>query len=451
MAVDTAAGAGALHFGMMVRRHRIRIGLTQRELADFSTISVRAIRDIEQGRARRPRTDTVRLLADGLRLGPRARAAFETAANRGMAGRALKEGFRAEPPGPPAVLDPIVGREREAAVIEDELGSGAERLVTIVGLGGVGKTRLAVEVAGRLRATARFPVLWYTMPGSSARTGGDLVGGDFTDVTRGCVEDVFGSGDGQGVGAFAELAGDGPALLVVDGLGRPEPRPDRLARLLRECPDLRLLVTADEPCGVRGERQFLLAPLEAPGPDGDPADAPAVRLFHALADRTARRAHRAPAETALAAEICRRLDGVPLALRAAASWLLIYDLETLLRCLAAGPAELLDHLAGTDGDSGLREALERCVGRLPAADAELLAVLSAGDGGFSLDDVVALTGRSLPASGRVVRDLLLRGLVRTSQEPGRPPFRVLEMVRATAARMPEQLPFGAPRRVSHGL
>ncbi|MEU0991527.1 helix-turn-helix domain-containing protein, partial [Streptomyces sp. NPDC005953] len=58
--------------GALIRAHRLRIGLTQRELADLSTISVRAIRDLEHGRATRPRTDTVRLMADALRLGPRA-------------------------------------------------------------------------------------------------------------------------------------------------------------------------------------------------------------------------------------------------------------------------------------------------------------------------------------------------------------------------------------------
>lgn len=69
--------------GALIRGHRLRIGLTQRELADLSTISVRAIRDLEKGKALRPRADTVRLIADGLRLGPRARAALEDAARRG--------------------------------------------------------------------------------------------------------------------------------------------------------------------------------------------------------------------------------------------------------------------------------------------------------------------------------------------------------------------------------
>ncbi len=81
---DTIAATAAL--GTLIHGHRLRIGLTQRELADLSTISVRAIRDLEKGKAQRPRTDTLRLIADALRLGPRARTALEEAGRRGHRG-----------------------------------------------------------------------------------------------------------------------------------------------------------------------------------------------------------------------------------------------------------------------------------------------------------------------------------------------------------------------------
>ena len=100
MTTSTAPGTADVppQFGVLMRRHRLRIGLTQRELADLSTISVRAIRDLEQGRATRPRSDTVRLIADGLRLGPRARADLESAAHQGRRSAALHERFTAAPP-----------------------------------------------------------------------------------------------------------------------------------------------------------------------------------------------------------------------------------------------------------------------------------------------------------------------------------------------------------------
>ncbi|GAA4445072.1 hypothetical protein GCM10023148_51990 [Actinokineospora soli] len=79
MAIQTGIEATETEFGRLLRRHRERVGLTQRELADLSTISVRAIRDLEQGRARKPRPDTVRLIADGLRLGGQAHADLDAA------------------------------------------------------------------------------------------------------------------------------------------------------------------------------------------------------------------------------------------------------------------------------------------------------------------------------------------------------------------------------------
>lgn len=81
---DTVTATAAI--GTLIRGHRLRIGLTQQELADLSTISVRAIRDLEKGKAQRPRPDTIRLIADGLRLGPRARTALEDAVRRGHRG-----------------------------------------------------------------------------------------------------------------------------------------------------------------------------------------------------------------------------------------------------------------------------------------------------------------------------------------------------------------------------
>lgn len=119
-------------FGGLLRTHRERAGLTQRHLADLTTLSERAIRDLECGRARRPRPATVRLLADGLTLRAEKRAAFLASA-RGTV----------PPPG-------LLGRDAELAVLAELLGEDGDRLVTITGVGGVGKTRLAMAAATRL-------------------------------------------------------------------------------------------------------------------------------------------------------------------------------------------------------------------------------------------------------------------------------------------------------------
>lgn len=438
MSIDIQSGEDVPLFGSLVRQHRTRIGLTQRELAEFSTISVRAIRDLEQGRARRPRQDTIRLIADSLRLGARARADLEAAAGEGRTSWAMKAGYEAEPPAPPFAAPAQLGREAETQILVDELATGAERLVTIVGIDGVGRTRLALEVANRLHATDGTPVLWCPVTGP---TGGDRL----STLVRSVADQLLDTGDrthldgADDVTALLEVVADRPPLLVLDGVQR-RPRPDRFLELLRDCPGLRILVTATYPLGVPGERQFLLNPLAVMGESDHPGlDAPAVRLFVEQARRV--RPDFAPdtAERKLIAEICWRLDGVPQAVHAAASWLVVYDIATLHRCLHDSPAGLWQHLAGPDGDTDLRETLDRRLADLPATDRDLLDALCTRGEMFELADVMALTGRNLPDSGRAVRALVLYGLIRPVYTAGRSRFRILHLVRAarlTTRRVP---------------
>ncbi|MGO4630895.1 AAA family ATPase [Streptomyces sp. 2RAF24] len=485
--------------GTLIRGHRRRIGLTQRELADLSTISVRAIRDLEKGKALRPRADTIRLIADALRLGPRARTALEESVSRGHqsgAGRFLLP----ERCAPPVPLHPLIGREAEAAILAEELRSGAERLVTVVGLSGVGKTRLALETAARLHANG-FPVLWHTAPGAVTdclpATDEDPFAALVTDcaaylqgagapadagrphgggapATR-AVADPYGSADGHRPGgggaspsaslsafpsaspssspssssassgelpplALAAALGDREALLVLDGVDTARLDFSRLARLRRELPGLRLLLTADTPWDVPGERLFLLAPLEAPLPAGPAApgtgvDAPAVRFLLARLRRM--RPELLPDEQTLAhtAWIAHRLDGHPLALAAAASWLGVCDLPTLRDIVESDPGAVLDHLADGHGGSRLRDRVARTLAALPPEQRTLLTTLCAaqdtsGAPDFGLADVVRLTGRPLPDAGRTVRALLIGGVIRPSTDHGRSGFRVLCVVRA---------------------
>ncbi|MFF0476883.1 helix-turn-helix domain-containing protein [Streptomyces sp. NPDC004284] len=428
---DTTTATAAL--GTLIRGHRLRIGLTQQELADLSTISVRAIRDLEKGKAQRPRTDTIRLIADGLRLGPRARTALEDAVRRGHRGSAGTRHLTAERQAPPVPLHPLIEREAEATVLTEELRSGAERLVTVVGLSGVGKTRLALEAAARLHDTG-FPVLWHTAPGAVADC---LPAPDdqLAALTADCA--AFLHGDGRPEDLLPELTGalgDRAVLLVLDGADTARLDFHRLSRLLRELPGLRLLVTADEPWDVPGERLFLLSPLEAPDPsDGIRSDAPAARFF--LSRLRHVRPDIVPDDRVLAdiAWVSHRLDGHPLALSAAASWLTVCDLPTLRGIVESDPAPLLDHLADGRSGSRLRERVARTLAALPEGHRELIGALcAANEDGFVLEDVVRLTGMPLPHCGRTVRDLLVSGVIRAGTDGGRSAFRVLCVVRAVA-------------------
>ncbi|MEO3977861.1 helix-turn-helix domain-containing protein [Streptomyces sp. CAU 1734] len=434
--------------GALIRAHRLRIGLTQRELADLSTISVRAIRDLEHGRATRPRTDTVRLMADALRLGPRARAALEDAARPGRAGRAP-----AGPPAPPNAPKPLVGRDTEIATLVQELApDGGERLVHLVGLPGVGKTRVALAAAAALHVSG-VPVLWHAFPGA-AREYGPAAGGPWPELTERLVSGLYASGlphrGPSGGESASALLGEGPVLLVLDGAPAHAPCAERLTRLLHEVPGLRLLVTSDEPWQAPGERLFLLCPLpvpsagargaaDGPQPAGDERE-PAVRMF---LDQV-RRVLAAPAVTAAdrerAVRICRLLDGHPGALSAAASWLVVSDLAALCDTLAVDPAAFLDHLGGRD--DRLRDSLYGRIGRLPAGPRAVLGALCAAPGqdsvadGFGLPALTALTGGSLHECGRLLRELLLSGLVRAAHEEGPARFRVPALVRALVTGAP---------------
>ncbi|MEU1225704.1 helix-turn-helix domain-containing protein [Streptomyces sp. NPDC005828] len=430
---DTVTATAAL--GTLIRGHRLRIGLTQQELADLSTISVRAIRDLEKGKAQRPRADTIRLIADGLRLGPRARAALEDAVRRGHGHRGgVGAGhFATERPAPPVPLHPLIERDAESTVLTEELRSGAERLITVVGLSGVGKTRVALEAAARLY-DAGLPVLWHTAPDAVADCLPSCDGRPAA-LTADCA--AFLHGDGHADDLLPELAGalgDRAALLVLDGVDTALLDFQRLSRLLRELPGLRLLVTADEPWNVPGERLFLLSPLEAPDPsEGVRPDAPASRFF--LSRLRHVRPDIVPDDRVLAdiAWVGHRLDGHPLALAAAASWLTVCDLTTLRGIVESDPAPLLDHLADGRSGSRLRERVARTLAALPDGHRDLIGALcAASEEAFVLEDVVRLTGMPLPHCGRMVRDLLVSGAIRAGSDGGRSAFRVLSVVRALA-------------------
>ncbi|MFF3215471.1 helix-turn-helix domain-containing protein [Streptomyces sp. NPDC002886] len=438
----------ATRLGVLIRAHRLRIGLTQQELADLSTISVRAIRDLEQGKARRPRPETLRLMADALRLGPRARASLEAAVQRG---RATGAGWE-QPPAPPKALHPMTGREAELAGLERELSSGAERLVHLVGLAGVGKTRLALAVAERLHA-AGMPVLWHAFPGAAADHLGCADGELAVRVAAAVDEllapvnraphpgpgtaDVAAPGSPGAVDSLAELLGEQNVLLVLDGARAGAARCDRLMGLLRACPGLRLLVTSDQPWEVPGERIFLLAPLEVPAAGAADTSAPAVRMFLDHVRRVLPEFAPTAADAQRAARVCRRLDGHPGALAAAASWLVVCDLPALCDSLDEDPVALLDHLGGRPGADGFRGVLLHRLDRLSPAARELLeALCGRSEEEFELAGITGLTGGGLAETGRLLRELLLSGVVRAAHEGVPSRFRVLGMVRAAATARP---------------
>lgn len=410
-------------FGVLLKSHRIRRGTTQRQLADLSTVSIRAIRDLELGRSRRPRRDTVRLIADGLGLGSRERARLEAAADD------LRLIYGASFAPPPAPLDGLVGRDAEVEVLKKLLRSGGHRLVLVSGVGGVGKTRLTLAVADALHHEAGFAVLWNSaddVPSPMRSMAG-------TDPFSALLQ--TGPGDplatpGTTVADLSMLLDEAtPTLLVLDGYQTSEIRLDRVLSLLWEYRELRVLMTARTPFDHPSCQAFPLAPLAVPSRFVEPAPdnlarLPAVRLLTDYVRRVVPDFRLSAANAASVAELCRLLDGIPAALEALAAWFLV-----------AGPQELTEYVRtdpfGITGENkpGLREALLHALSCLDTTQATALDRLAvAGD--WSMADAVGLTGEHAPACARIVRLLLMLGLVRTVGEEDRTRFQVLAMIRA---------------------
>ncbi|QGN46106.1 helix-turn-helix domain-containing protein [Micromonospora sp. WMMC415] len=315
----------------LLRGHRLAAGLTQAELASRAGIGVRTVRELERGRSLRPQRTTVELLATALGLAEPARSAFLAAARPVPAPRSAT----AEPPparhddtgaAAPVALPPaaeLIGRERDVAELVKMLtDEPAPRLVSLVGLAGVGKTALALAVAHAVAGRH---------PGGVA---GVLIGegSDAADVLAASIA-VF------EVARLPDLAvrlAGRPALLLMDAVERaPDPVAETVRRLAVAVPSLRVLVTGRHPVGLRGERVRPVAPLDVPPPGRDHAGPDALTGYPAVALFAARLAQvrpdpPTPAELPAMARLVRRLGGLPLAIELMAARGRVLDLNELL-------------------------------------------------------------------------------------------------------------------------
>ncbi|MFC5947760.1 BTAD domain-containing putative transcriptional regulator [Pseudonocardia lutea] len=254
-----------------------------------------------------------RVLADETGLDPSpALGEVERAVAGGAAGA-----VGPDPPARPAPATRLIGREEQVGALHRLLAQ--ERLVTVVGPGGVGKTRVALEIAGRDEAPVVLlaPV---TDPGTLPHA---LAAALDLEVSRGDV-----------LAACLALLGDRPGVLVVDNCEHLlAGARDLVEGLLAACPRLAVLATSREPLGLAAEYTYRLAPLPLPEPGGDAAAAASVAVFLERARRARPGPAPGPDELRLVADIVRRLDGLPLAIELAAgrlSGLSLADLHARL-------------------------------------------------------------------------------------------------------------------------
>jgi len=308
----------------------------------------------------------------------------------------------------PAESTSFVGRGAELRAVRDALG--AARLVTLTGAGGVGKTRLAVH-AGRDLRRAYPDGVWHVALGSIED--GDLIGYAVVE-TLGlrAVSEV------DPLGHLIDYLADRTLLLVLDNC---EHLLDGCARLvlalLSACPKLRILCTSRQPLGVVGEVSFVVAPLQVP------AHGPAVTLFAQRAAAVAPGFTVNTGNERRVAEICDRLDGLPLAIELAAARVRTLSVDELAE-------RLTETVPGQRGP--LRETFDWSFALCSAAERTVWTRLSVFAGGFDLDAAVGVCGDETLCGDGVVAALI--GLVDKSvvvcDEAGaQARYRLLETVR----------------------
>jgi predicted ATPase len=352
------------------------------------------------------------------------------AGDRGGAAAAPAAGGRGPRPLPVGTTS-LLGREGAIGEVAGLLGQPGVRLVTLTGPGGIGKTRLALAVGERLRGdfaagTVFVPLDSVSDPGRVLASIGRAAGADL-------------AGAGVPVQAVAEVFGDGAWLLILDNLEQVVGVAPDLGELLARCPGLVMLATSRTVLGLRGEREYPVPPLPLPSDPGSASVAemaawPAVALFVDRARAVRPSFELTEHNAAAVAEICRRLEGLPLAIELAAARSRLLDPSALLDRLAAS----LDAL-GTgavdlpERQRTLRATVQWSMGLLTGAERSLLEVAAVFTDGWTVPAAAAASDLDEDRTLELSEALAGHSLVSIDSTQLGPRSRMLETVRAFVA------------------
>ena len=321
----------------------------------------------------------------------------------------------------------LIGREAAIEDVARLLELPETRLVTLTGPGGIGKTRLAVAVGEHL--DGRYPSGAVFVPLASVATPelvlvsiASAVGADVTHTQ-------------SPLDALVEHFGDAPVLLVLDDLERVVAAARDLDEVLIRCPGVKILATSRIALRLRAEREYPVPALTLPRASGDAqeeqlASSPAIELFVDRA-RAVRADFGLTAENARAvAEICRRLEGVPLAIELAAARTRLLDpdallarLETSLDATGTGPVDLPER------QRTLRATIDWSVGLLDAGERAMLSTLAVFVDGWTIGAATRVAELSEDRTLGLIEALTRQSLVRVDATADEPRFRMLETVR----------------------
>src|SRR5262245_55289748 len=326
----------------------------------------------------------------------------------------------------PKAATHLVGREDEMAEVVALLEQPAVRLITLTGLGGTGKSRLALEVATTARESFAEDYLVDLSPVHNP----DLVGSAIADVLG-----VREAPNRALSAVIAERLADRPTLIVLDHLEDVLPAASFVAELLAAAPSLKVIATCRAPLRVRGEREYPVPPLDVPESGAAAADSAAVTLFVERAQEAKASFELTDDNLAAVAEICRRLEGIPLAIELAAARVKLMTPEQIVARL--GEKRLSFLTGGSGGQDSLKDAIEWSYNLLDELGKELFARLGVFVGGTTLETAETVAGEALGLEFGEVLDgvaaLVDNGLVRqTEGVDGEPRFRMLETIREYA-------------------
>jgi predicted ATPase/transcriptional regulator with XRE-family HTH domain len=435
-------------FAHILRSFRLRAGLSQEELAERAGVSARAVSDMERGLRKSPRPETLRLVAHALDLTNDERVRLFASSHPESEG--LARSSQRGAPGSsktstaiplairplPRPLDALIGRENEVAAIAS-LGSDQIRLVTLTGPGGVGKTRLCLAVAAQLQSRFAEGAAFVDLaPLSEPEQVAPAI-----SAALGLTADAYMVPGEVLLAALRERS----VLLVLDNFEHLLGAAPLISELLVSCPSLNILATSRVRLRLRGEHVFSVQPLPVPedaeaiSPD-DLSSNPSVRLFV----ERAREAHYGfdlnDQNVAAVADICGRLDGLPLAIELAASRVgtmspgaLQARLQHRLPTLTGGPRD------APARQQTLRDAIAWSYDLLDPAEQNVFRGLAVFVGGFTLDAADSVVGEPEVDTAAVIERLAECSLLsRMDVEPDESRWTMLDTIREYAATLLEE-------------
>ena len=347
-----------------LRARRATLGLTQAELAERAGVSERAVSDIERGLRRVVYRETTRRLVAALELSGSEAADFEAAAR----GRAMRPEDRPLPVTPSTLTLPrtrLIGRAEEVEMATRLVMNPDVRLVTLVGPGGVGKTRIAVELGASLMDQFDGGVVFVSL--ANLRDP-ELV----LPAIAGALKARVGS-----IAALGEHLRGRRVLLILDTVEHLLGVAPALAELVATTDTCKIVITSRAPLNVRAEHLFEVVPLPLPR---------AVEMFLACAEAGQPSSPKARVADAVATDICRRLDGLPLAIELAAARLRLLaptelreHLDHRHQLLAGGPVDLPER------QRSMEATISWSYDLLPSDARRLIEQLSVFAGGCSLE------------------------------------------------------------------